>query len=405
MTPYFRYLYVIFIGCAILLFQQNLLAQNGYSLRRITKKDVETRLSKTGPTSARTAPRTPAKPAIFGTYIFRTNLNGILWIFGEAHPLTVDKPLKLEVPQHFKFYFFTEDERFITDDFKYSFRDNEKGKTKEKYLALKEDYIVLLRDNQEKNHAAAIYYSIRKNFVFPQISAIESPRVGDFEISKNEVTVSQFAQFVKETQHKLKDSSFVHQTRKRLKDRNFIPNINWQHDSKGEKRLQEEYEHPVVNVSWEEAHKFCQWLSEKDPLYHYRLPTAKEWDDVATCGAYQNHYTCGAKYANTADAALKNSAFSNKGNEQINDRFALTNPVGYFEPTCYGLYDIVGNVAEWVQDDYRPSTYKSKSKTIQKVHKGGSYYSTIKNCNIPKGYWPKDKRHGGIGFRLVRTLK
>lgn len=390
-----------------ILYSSSVLAQGGIVIRPVMAEDIE-KINK-----QKAIGDEPRKPQIFVKYIFKTDLTGTIRLLGQSHFLKVGEQLEKEVPQNSTFYFFTEDEQFITDDIKLDFKEHEKDRILTQNLQLKNQYLLFTIEEKEKSDLASVLYSIQKNFVLPEIENEAYPRLKNFEISKYEVTVKQFEQFVKTTNYEKKDSSSVHQKGRYRYPRYRIANIDWRHDSKGEERPREEYEHPVVNVSWEEAQMFCNWLNENDLLYTYRLPTEKEWMYAAACGTHQYEYAWinssrirVDSFANLADISLKKSRLSEKGQTDINDGFALTSPVGKFKPNCFGLHDMTGNVAEWVQDDYEETRFKPKSKIPEKIHKGGSYYSSLSGATIKgKGHRDGTKRHGGIGFRLVRVSK
>ena len=134
---------------------------------------------------------------------------------------------------------------------------------------------------------------------------------------------------------------------------------------------------PVVNVSWQEAAAYCNWLSEKEgrgfayvgkfgelvpapePTNGYRLPTEAEWVWIARYGGQAGsprRFGWGRslpppdKVASLADIAA--DALLDNILLDYNDGFPATSPVGSFRPNRLGLYDLDGNVREWVQDYY-----------------------------------------------------
>ena len=134
--------------------------------------------------------------------------------------------------------------------------------------------------------------------------------------------------------------------------------------------------HPVVNVSWDQAAGFCNWLSRRDGLdlvYQisngvvasskleangYRLPTEAEWAYAARFSDQgMQRYSWGESPAPSADSAniADESAikFIARIYKDYRDGFPLTAPVGSFTPNQHGLFDISGNVSEWVHDFYQ----------------------------------------------------
>ena len=145
-------------------------------------------------------------------------------------------------------------------------------------------------------------------------------------------------------------------------------------------------QNPVEQVSWNEAVEFCRKLSElpdeKKAGHVYRLPTSAEWE-----------YACRALTTTTysfGDDASKLGEFA-WYKENSNDS---THPVGQKKPNPWGLYDMHGNVVEWVSD-------KIGSR---QVYRGGSWGSTAKICQSSNRYWlnPSFRNRGDLGFRVAR---
>jgi formylglycine-generating enzyme required for sulfatase activity len=140
--------------------------------------------------------------------------------------------------------------------------------------------------------------------------------------------------------------------------------------------------YPTVGVSWNDAQQYVKWLSQKTNK-SYRLPTESEWQTACLAGN-QTEY-CGG---NDADAVAWYDG--NSGNK--------THPVGQKQPNAYGLYDMSGNVWEWMQDKY-------DNEHDWRVLRGGSWCYTPQNSRAAfrSGSTPA-ARHDDFGFRLARTL-
>lgn len=110
------------------------------------------------------------------------------------------------------------------------------------------------------------------------------------------------------------------------------------------------HEHPAT-VSWNDAQDFINRLNEMDSEHHYRLPTEAEWEYVARAGT-QTAYSFGDDKSELSKYAWYGEDFDTGG----------THPVGSKQPNPWGLYDVHGNVWEWVQDWYTPS-YTAGSQT------------------------------------------
>jgi formylglycine-generating enzyme required for sulfatase activity len=171
--------------------------------------------------------------------------------------------------------------------------------------------------------------------------------------------------------------------------------------------------HPMNCVNWFEAVTYANWLSRKQGLpecYNlsrwdfapdckgYRLPTEAEWEYAARGGKMSQ----GVNYSgsNNADevAWYKITA---------GDR---TRPVGQKKPNELGLYDMSGNVAEWIQDWYDPNYYKESpagsphgpSQGTFRGMRGGGWFSKLSLCRSSGRYKLEPERfYDALGFRLV----
>lgn len=177
---------------------------------------------------------------------------------------------------------------------------------------------------------------------------------------------------------------------------------------------------PVACVSWDDAQKYLEWLNgEIKPEKPYRLPTEAEWEYAArgdqSKGDKEGAFPWGQKgsdgcsFANMADQAAKEKYPDWTWVTSCNDGYIYTAPVGSFKPDGYGLYDMQGNVWEWVQDRYADDYYKSSPASAPqgpgsgsaRVIRGGSWgfgpwfvRSAYRFRNSP------DFRDFNVGFRL-----
>jgi formylglycine-generating enzyme required for sulfatase activity len=111
--------------------------------------------------------------------------------------------------------------------------------------------------------------------------------------------------------------------------------------------------HPVINVSWRGAKAYVQWLSAETG-YKYRLPTEAEWEYAARGGTQTKFYfgddvrnIC--QYANIPDYTWQ-KYHPDWTVITCTDGYSGTAPVGKFKPNAFGLYDMIGNAWEWVED-------------------------------------------------------
>jgi formylglycine-generating enzyme required for sulfatase activity len=109
--------------------------------------------------------------------------------------------------------------------------------------------------------------------------------------------------------------------------------------------------HPVEPVTWEEAQRFARWLSQQEGR-HYRLPTEAEWEHAAQAGTQSRLYW-GEAFWDRAKANLGGLHSNRETLEE--DGYPQTAPVGLFPANPWGLYDMLGNSYEWVQDWWHPN--------------------------------------------------
>jgi sulfatase modifying factor 1 len=125
-------------------------------------------------------------------------------------------------------------------------------------------------------------------------------------------------------------------------------------------------DHPVVQIAWRDAVAFCDWLSRKEGK-RYRLPTEAEWEYACRAGTMQRYYNSNepndtTKIGNVADATAKKVYPNWPEFVKTSDGFVFTSPVGRFRPNNFGLYDTIGNAAEWCSDWYAEDYYQESPK-------------------------------------------
>lgn len=174
--------------------------------------------------------------------------------------------------------------------------------------------------------------------------------------------------------------------------------------------------HPVVNVTWNDALALSRWLSEKEGV-KYRLPTEAEWEYAARAGTRTRYHSGNdaqslLKVANLFDAVAGQHWPKWQGHAlEGHDGYAFTAPVGSFSPNAFGLYDVHGNVWEWCADWYDENYYSSSPVNDPtgpvsgnvRVRRGGSWHtwpiyvrSSYRNWNSA------NTRYTLVGIRLVR---
>ena len=224
-----------------------------------------------------------------------------------------------------------------------------------------------------------------------------------FYIDKYEVTVGQYNQFVRAT--------------------NYRPLPDWVY------RYSRTDAHPVVGVSWHDARAYAKWAGK-------RLPTEAEWEKAARGGLIQKNHAWGdtavdGTQCNFADKQLRiiwdreRESEDNWADENLDDGYPYTAPIGSYPPNGYGLYDMVGNVWEWCFDAYDENFYanstyqnpiaeiliKDGANNIVAINKlrvirGTSWYDGVPSVWIASrlGQSPEGQVIS-VGFRCVKAVK
>lgn len=219
----------------------------------------------------------------------------------------------------------------------------------------------------------------------------------NFWVAETETTVGQFRRFVQETGY-LTEAEIAGQSLGEYSESITSGSklsgswtqgkrLNWKNPG----YYQSDY-HPVSHVSWNDAKAFCRWLSDKTGRT-YRLLSEAEWEWAAggqthTRYSWGNEEPKGKEGGNIADAAFQET-FPNWKYPILStylDYFAFPAPVGSYLPNAFGLFDMTGNVWEWVEDLYSSTYYKTspgndprgpdklpEGSEIKRVHRGGGF--------------------------------
>lgn len=209
----------------------------------------------------------------------------------------------------------------------------------------------------------------------PPERPVHTVAISDFYLGQYPVTNAQYRRFVAATDHRvpyLDDARVVRE--------NWDPQRHIPPDGR--------CAHPVVLVSWHDAHAYCRWAGG-------RLPTEAEWEKAARGGLAEKRYPWG-------DAIRRELANY--------DNPAGTTPVGSYPANDYGLYDMAGNVWEWAADWYAPGYYATspvKDPTgpptgTVKVLRGGAWLLFPEFCRVAYRFRNNPGfRFNLIGFRLA----
>ena len=170
-------------------------------------------------------------------------------------------------------------------------------------------------------------------------------------------------------------------------------------------------------ISWYDAVEYCNWLSKKErltPAYNisgkdvtwnrsangYRLPTEGEWEYAARGGNKGMGYI----FAGSNDVDEVGWYYDNSGGK--------THPVGWKKPNELGIYDMSGNVGEWVWDWYGSYSYTSQTDPTgpysgsDRVGRGGSWNNNADNLrSANRNNNDPSNSNNNLGFRLVRPVE
>lgn len=280
---------------------------------------------------------------------------------------------------------------------------------------------------------------------FKDAQPFHQVRLKGFWIDKTEVTNREFARFVKATGYKTvaerkpdaKDfpgaqpenlvpgslvfappphpvSKASHYTWWR-----YVPGADWRHPEGPDSNIEKRWNHPVVQVAWEDACAYAKWAGK-------RLPTEAEFEYAARGGLDRKMYGWGDEFKPEAkwQANVWQGIFPYKNTEE--DGYASSAPVGSFPANGYGLCDMIGNVWEWCSDWYHSEYYKTlpAGKILEnpigpkdsldpyepgvqkRVQRGGSFLCTDQYCaRYIVGARGKGEPSSGcshVGFRCVK---
>lgn len=251
---------------------------------------------------------------------------------------------------------------------------------------------VVKETNNNMSHIKGNWFDMGNNNSREDEKPVHRVWIDDFNIDKNEVTVAEFKTFVDDTGF-LTDAenegfSWIWDGTK-YHDKT---GINWRYDEKGMIRDEKNLNYPVIHVSWNDANEYCKWAGK-------RLPTEAEWEFAAKGGMQSKGY----KYSG------HNNLFEVAWYKENSD--GKIQQVGLKLPNELDLYDMSGNVWEWVQDWYDDKYYtksparnpKGPENGKSKVLRGASWCDdeslfiiTLRNVAEP------NFRNNYNGFRCVK---
>lgn len=228
-----------------------------------------------------------------------------------------------------------------------------------------------------------------------------------FSLSETETTVAQFRAFVEDTGHRVAKGCRV-----------FLDG-SWQNSARHDWRdpgpgLAYGDDYPVVCVSWNDATAYTQWLSQVAER-EYRLPSETEWE-YAVRSRSDGLYGWGSNpdtacaHANVYDQASTEFTFP-WPTAACDDGFPSLAPVASFSPNAFGLYDLHGNVWEWVADCYiapyaarddKQGPFEVEGNCDKRSVRGGSWMTRMSRQRAAfRGRDPASARMAYFGFRVA----
>ncbi len=232
-----------------------------------------------------------------------------------------------------------------------------------------------------------------------------------FYMGVTHVTVDQFAAFVMESGYKTDAEQEGRSTGFEIKDGKFrfsdTAGVSWRSPS-----FEQKGDHPVVQVSWNDARAFCDWLSKKSGKA-VALPTEAQWEYACRAGTttaylWGDNPDDGKGWANCTDQSFRKQLPNADGTSfNWDDGFVFTSPVGSFKANAFGLHDMTGNAWQWCQDRYGAyddgaATDPTGSITGRfRVLRGGSFaHTSLCRVALRNRFEPRS-RYDFFGFRVV----
>ena len=230
--------------------------------------------------------------------------------------------------------------------------------------------------------------------------------VEPFFMEKSPVTVASFDAFVEATDYETEAERFGNAgvLDAQTGQWRLVDGATWRHPL-GPNALAASDDHPVTQVSWNDAAAYCQWEDK-------RLPTEVEWEHAAR-GARNSRALC--PWDGACDLEVRpQKANTWQGRFPVEnteaDGYRYTSPVGAFGETALGLTDMGGNVWEWTESWYRSYGDRgapfTPTKRSERVQRGGSF-----QCNECGGYHVFSRSHSTpetslfhVGFRCVKDV-
>lgn len=228
-----------------------------------------------------------------------------------------------------------------------------------------------------------------------------------FYMSATEVTVGQFREFVSATGYKTDAEKEEGGMIWSNEEYRWVPRKEMRWSNPPWKISDDQ---PVIFVSWNDAKAFCSWLTRKEGQA-YRLPSEAQWEMGCRGGMAWARYPWGNRLPGDRDMNFGD------GNPKlpeslttVNDGYEYVAPVASYPPNGLGLYDMDGNVMEWVEDYYERNYFSSSpledpkgpSVGTSRVNKGGNWFGSPADCRCAfRGFSGATMSFWNLGFRVI----
>jgi sulfatase modifying factor 1 len=238
-------------------------------------------------------------------------------------------------------------------------------------------------------YVSALAFSMGSESGEPDEQPVHTAQVDGFWIDRFEVTNQAFAQFASETEYRTDAEVWGWGNRWENGGWSPVHGLDWRHPQSPNEGVSAKLDHPVTQVSWNDASAYCAWAGG-------RLPTEAEWE-AAAVGTTGWRYPWG----NDLDAAKLNT--TGEGTSPVGSHPAGSSPIG--------AHDMAGNVWEWVNDWYQEDYYSvspeinptGPTSGVGKTVRGGGWDPTGGDSRAAdRGALPPTARGNTIGFRCAR---
>ncbi|XP_070504175.1 formylglycine-generating enzyme [Chironomus tepperi] len=241
--------------------------------------------------------------------------------------------------------------------------------------------------------------------------------IKQFYIDKYEVSNAEFAKFVEATNYVTEAETFgdsfvfkiflTPEVQKEYEDYRVmqapwwfkIKNANWRHPEGEGSDITDRMDHPVLQVSWNDAVAYCKWKNK-------RLPTEEEFEIACRGGKRNRLFPWGNKMMPNDKHWMNIWQGDFPESNTAEDGYVGTCPVDKFRQNDFDVYNIIGNAWEWVSDLWDPA--KGETENPDRVKKGGSYLCHKSHCYryrcAARSQNSQDSSAGNLSFRCAKDF-